>query len=129
MSLSLVVRVPSGFGVDVAFYPLESLEIGFQVTSWLFVSEASAYVRYVAFFGGQNGFNVGLRADAINSLLESDDDAPPGHALLSVEAGYEHRAGASFFGVEIGTATWFDGNWFPHDPPVLMGELRLGHLW
>lgn len=129
MSLAVVLRSPSGFGLELALYPIERFEIGVQLTSCLFVSEASAYVRYVVFQDGPHSLNLGLRAHAIATLLGGDDDHPsPVPGLLSVETGYEHRIGASLFGAEIGTVV-FDGSWLPHDGAGITAEIRFGHLW
>jgi len=129
MSLAVVLRYPSGFGFELALYPVDRIEIGVQLASWLFVSEASAYVRWVVLQDGPHGLNVGLRAHAIASLFGGDDEHPsavPG--LLSVEGGYEHRVGSSLFGAEVGTVA-FDGSWFPSDGLEITAELRFGHLW
>jgi hypothetical protein len=129
MSLSAVLRVPSGFGVELAFYPLERLELGVQLASWLFVSEAGAYVRYLVYEDGPHSLNVGLRGHAITSLLDADDTRPsPALTLLSFEAGYEHRRGSSLFGVEAGSVV-YNGSWLPNDGRGITAEIRFGHLW
>jgi hypothetical protein len=129
MSLSAVLRFPSGFGVELAFYPVERLELGVQLASWLFVSEAGAYVRYRVYEDGPHSLNVGLRGHAIASLLDEDDNQPhPSPTLLSFEAGYEHRMGSSLFGVEAGTVV-YDGSWLPNDGKGITAEIRFGHLW
>ena len=64
------------------------------------------------------------------TLFEGDDNQPPPvHRQISVEIGYEHRAGASLFGVEIGGAVRDDGVWFPRESAAIAGEIRLGHVW
>jgi hypothetical protein len=129
MSLAVVLRSPSGVGVDLAFYPLERVELGVQVASCLLISEAGAYVRYLVYEDGPHSLNVGLRAHAIASVLNEDDARPnPVPMLLSFEAGYEHRLGSSLFGVEAGTVA-FDGTWLPNDGKGITAEIRFGHLW
>ncbi len=129
LSLSVVLRSPSGFGVELAIYPVERLELGVQLASWLFVSEAGAYVRYLVYQHAPHGLNVGLRGHAISSLLNEDDAQPnPAPMLLSFEAGYEHRLGSSLFGVEAGTVI-YDGSWLPNEGQGITAEIRFGHLW
>ena len=129
MSLAVVLRFPSGFGVELAFYPVDRLELGVQLASCLLISEAGAYVRYLVYQDGPHSLNVGLRAHAIASLLDEDDAQPnPAPMLLSFEAGYEHRVGSSLFGVEAGTVV-FDGSWVPDHGKGITAEIRFGHLW
>jgi hypothetical protein len=126
-SVTFVIRYPSGFGVDLAAYPIERLELGVQVTTILVISEASAYARFDVYHQGPHGLNLGLRAHALTEFDDSNQP-PPARKLVSVEGGYEVRSGTGVFGIEVGTVV-FNGTWFPYSGEGFSGEIRFGRCW
>jgi hypothetical protein len=129
MTLALVIRL-GGLGFDLSFNPIERLEIGVEVSSSLFVSEAGLYARYAVVHQGSNDVLLGVRWHGI-ATLTFDEDTSPSHALLSPEIGYEHRFGANLVGVDLAVAVRRDAEWFPNPAtwPVVTGGVRLGHFW
>ena len=129
IALAFVIRYPSGFGFDFSFFPIQRLQMGLEVSSWLFVSEAGLYARYDVIHEAADDLALGVRLHGL-AYLSPDDEAPnPKYGLWSAEAGYEHRFGASFVGVDLAVAVRRDGRWFPTNEPVVTGGVRLGHCW
>jgi hypothetical protein len=129
LALAVVARYPSGVGFDLSLTPIERLEMGVELSSWLFVSEAGLYARYAVFDDGANEVLLGVRYHGIAFLNLDDESPPPTYRLLSAEVGYEHRFGSNLVGVDLGAAVRRNGAWFPTSEPVVTGGVRLGHFW
>ena len=132
-ALSLAVDASGVLGPDLAFYPTERFEIGGQVgTLALLVWEAAVYSRYAVVHRSNDDVTVGVRLAGAVNILADELDAPPGlrwGRRASIEVGYEHRSGSLLLAVNLGTAAWLDGVWFPVSASALTGGVRIGHLW
>jgi hypothetical protein len=129
IALALVARAPSGFGFEFSFFPIERLEMGLELSTWVFVSEAGLYARYAVFREGPDDVMLGVRLHGITYLNLDDDRPPPTYRLWSAEAGYQHLFGATFLGVDLEVAVRRNGSWFPTSEPLVTGGVRLGHVW
>jgi hypothetical protein len=129
VALSFTLRSTTLIGVDLALFPTERLQVGGEFGSCLLVSEAGVYTRYAVVHGRANDLTLGARLAGVTSIVGPDDQSPT-HTFASIEAGYEHRNGASLLAIEIGTAVWADdGTWFPASGRAITGGVRFGHLW
>ena len=128
LALAVVLRIPSGFGFDLCFYPLERLKLGVELSSVLFVSEVGVYARYAIVHQGVNDLDLGIRLQGLDSLL-GNEDQPTDHEQAALELAYEHRFGANLLGIDLEVGVRRDGVWFPHDPSAVTGGLRFGHFW
>ncbi len=129
IALAFVIRYPSGFGFDFSFFPIQRLEMGLELSTWLFVSEAGLYARYDVIHEATNDLALGVRLHGLAYLSLDDESPPPSYRLWSPEAGYEHRFGANVVGVDLAVAVRRSGVWFPTNEPLVTGGVRIGHFW
>jgi hypothetical protein len=129
VALAVVIRYPSGLGFEFSFFPIQRLEMGIELSSWLFVSEAGLYARYDVVHGVSDDVALGARLHGIAYLNLGDESPNPDYRLWSAEIGYEHRFGAAFIGVDLAAAVRRNATWFPTNEPVVTGGVRIGHVW
>ncbi|HMF44949.1 MAG TPA: hypothetical protein VKQ32_29965 [Polyangia bacterium] len=136
VGLSFVVRLPSGPGIDLSLYPLQRVELGVEISSWLILSESSVYAR-VAVLRHENqhhedqSVTLGARFDTL-LVVAGDADGDPTRKLVSAELGYTVHAGTFLFGAELGKTLVADGVWTGSKVSGFggfSGEVRFGHLW
>jgi hypothetical protein len=125
---SMVLRIPSGPGVDVAYRPWKRLEIGAEISSWLAVSEVGAYARGAFVTEGDSSLTLGARFHAI-AVLAAEAEGSPASKLASVELGFTHRMGVTFWGIEVAKAAWVDGAWASDRSIGVTAEFRYGAVW
>jgi hypothetical protein len=126
---SLVLRIPSGPGFDLAFRPWKRLEVGAEISTWVLVLEAGAYVRGAFVTETDNSLWLGARFHGIVVNMGEREGGSPTSKLLSAELGFTHLTGATFWGVDIAKAAWIDGVWGNDRRIGITAECRFGQVW
>jgi hypothetical protein len=125
--VSMVLRFPSGPGFDLSYRPLKRLEIGGEISSWLAVSEAGVYFRGAIVTEEGNSVTLGARLHSI--AMFSGDEGMLTSKRASVEVGFTHLEGSTFWGVELAKAVWIDGAWANDQTIGITAEWRYGAVW
>jgi hypothetical protein len=129
IATSLVLRIPSGPGFDLAFRPWKRLEIGAEISTWVLVWETGAYVRGAFVSEAGNSLWLGARLHRIVVNMGEPEGGSPASKLLSAELGFTHLTGATFWGVDLAKAAWIDGVWGDERRIGITAECRFGQVW
>jgi hypothetical protein len=125
---SMLLRIPSGLGVNIAVRPLKRLELGAEVSSWLLISEAGVYARGTIVSEEGTDVTLGARYHTICNIMGEDVENRTSR-LVSVEIGFNHLTDSGLWGVGLGKAIWMDGGLADRGSIGFTGEVRIGEVW
>lgn len=130
LTVSGVIGLPGGPGVDVSYHLSDRLAVSAQASSWLAVTDVGAQVRFFPLAGERAGLYLAAGPRALVAPILLSGIAPG----LNTEIGGEFRGSGGF---TIGGGIGVTGIYVPrgseggggHIEPAPHAQLRIGYSW